>query len=224
MTERFIQLIRSSLAPGIIHPLYYGLGYWEHTQNYLHHAGEFEQEILQPYLERYHERVFCYELYYRLRTFMESEVNDNGQNAFATENIFLQSEVIKQNIDEAVAIFLEISELSKEFMPDFLLHTPGNFDNQLVVMEVKCNPQLSFFSLCADLLKIQEFIANYRYEQGIFLAVNQSEHNQQRLLQRLNTWVPDNMNTQDRILLLFKNEPGDEIREYNLNNLPDHID
>lgn len=218
--ERFIQNIRLALAPGAIQPLYYGLSYWNHTQNFLQHEDQFAREELEPYLERYHERVFCYELYHKLRTLMDSNTNANQQNLFVAENVFLQSEVIKQNIDHTIEMFFEISALSKEFMPDFLLHTPGNFDNQLVVMEVKSNPRLTFSSVCADLLKIQEFIASYRYEQGIFLAVNQLERNQQRLLQRLSAWVPDQLNTRDRILLLFKNEPGDEIIEYNLNNLP----
>lgn len=219
MTQRFIHLLYAALAPNAIHPLYYGLGYWSHTQNYLQHAGEFERMILQPYLERYHERVFCYELYYRLRTLMENEINDDQENVFVANNIFLQSEVIKQNIDIAVEVFRGIGKLSREFMPDFLLHTPGNFDNQLIVMEVKSNPDLSFHSLCADLLKIQEFIIKYSYGQGIFLAVNLSEQRQDRLLRRLVAWLPDHINTQDRILLLFKNEPNNPIVEYRLSTL-----
>ncbi|TXT32939.1 MAG: Methionyl-tRNA formyltransferase-like protein [Chitinophagaceae bacterium] len=189
----------------------------------MQHEDHFSREELEPYLERYHERVFCYELYHKLRMLMDSNTNANQQNLFVAENVFLQSEVIKQNIDHTIAMFFEIAELSKEFMPDFLLHTPGNFDNQLIVMEVKSTPRLSFGKLCADLLKIQEFINNYNYQQGIFLAVNQSALNKRRLLNSLAEWHTGNMNTQNRILLLFKNEPGDEIVEYNLDNLPEDV-
>jgi hypothetical protein len=43
-------------------------------------------------------------------------------------------------LPEAVWQYHEVGNPSKEFMPDVLLHTPGDFSNQLVIMEVKSNP------------------------------------------------------------------------------------
>jgi hypothetical protein len=89
--------------------------------------------------------------------------------------IYLQSEVRKETLSpQILAHFVIAMNLNRKYMPDFLLHTPGDFSNQLLVMEVKTNPNLSFEDIEYDLKKLAEFLdpERYRYEKGIFLSVN----------------------------------------------------
>lgn len=217
--ESFLTKVRSCLAPEAIHPLYYGLHYWESTNHYLDNLTETKELLLRPYLERYHERVFCYELYHKLRFLMDSENDNKRQNLYSAQNIFLQSELIKSQVNQFIEMIYEITKLSKEFMPDFLLHTPGNFSNQLIVMEVKSTPTLSNNEIKADLLKIQEFINNYQYQKGIFIAVNVPiEVRKQRLL-HLSKWYTNNINTPEKISLFFKENPSSEMQEYSFTDL-----
>lgn len=65
-----------------------------------------------------------------------------------------------------------MENLDKDYMPDFILHSPGNFSNQLVVMEVKSNPRIRHDAIFYDVMKIAEFIQRFRYEQGVFVSVN----------------------------------------------------
>jgi hypothetical protein len=67
--NQFIQFLRESLSGDGVQDLYYGLRYWQNTKDYLIQVVNNPQLMLdmQEYLERYHERVFCYELYYQLR-------------------------------------------------------------------------------------------------------------------------------------------------------------
>lgn len=85
----FLTKVRNCLAPEAIHPLYYGLHYWDSTNYYLDGLEKTKRLLLQPYLERYHERVFCYELYYKLRVLMEhDENNERSKYLFNQEHLF----------------------------------------------------------------------------------------------------------------------------------------
>lgn len=213
----FISDIRNCLSGQDIHPLYYGLNYWEHTEIYLNHSNVFRQLFLRKYLERYHERVFCYEFYHKLRVQMDERLDGHNELVYSTRNIFLQSELIKDKINHFIENIYRVTRLSKEFMPDFLLHTPGDFSNQLVVVEVKSTPKLSSSELNEDILKIQEFINNYQYKKGIFIAVNVNEDSMKKLIGRLAKWHPKNINTPERISLFFKDKPYSKLYEYLLN-------
>ena len=166
----FIQFLRDSLSHDGVQDVYYGLRYWQNTKDYLFHAVNNPQLMsdLQDYFERYHERVFCYELYYQLRKRIEaSELDYSG--------IYLQSEVRKEKLSPQVLAHFEIAmNLNRNYMPDFLLHTPGDFSNQLLVMEVKTNPNILLQHIEYDVQKLAEFMdqSTYRYEKGIFLCVN----------------------------------------------------
>lgn len=104
-------------------------------------------------------------------------------------------------------------------MPDFLLHTPGDFSNQLVVMEVKSNPALTVKQIQDDLLKIQEFIQAYRYTLGIFIAVNQPAGKIEDLLNHIRNWHQNALQVQGQIVVIFKDRPEDPIREYILSEI-----
>lgn len=216
----FLGNIRTCLDSNHIERIYYGLSYWEQTDHYVEFMNFQHKELLQHYLKRYHERVFCYELYHKLRILMDLEKDEQGNPLYQTKGIFLQSEVKKTEIHEYVERVFKVTRLSGDFMPDFLLHTPGNFENQLVVIEAKSNPNLSFDMLKADLLKIQEFINNYKYRKGIFIAVNISDEKRNTLVGELSQWHNQNLNTPAQISIIFKNRPETELFEFTLNNIP----
>jgi hypothetical protein len=134
-----------------------------------------EREALRKYLSRYGERVFCYELYHQIRSLIDSCVNQN--NADVSSRICLQAELKKDCVRHIIKYFPKIRKaLAREYIPDFLLHSPeaGNVDFQGLIIEVKSDPGLSFSDIKKDLIKLQEFLAKYGYQQGVFLTVNSS--------------------------------------------------
>jgi hypothetical protein len=114
----------------------------------------------------YGERAFCYELYHQLRIILE--------NVFYSDKPILHGELKKETLKESTKKHFKIKSLNKEYIPDFLLHSPGDFENQEVVMEVKTRPKLQANHLISDIIKLDEFIAIYEFNMGIFLAVNVS--------------------------------------------------
>jgi hypothetical protein len=209
----FVNDLRISLTE-----INYGLHYWYNTTHAIP-TGRRQYETLRRYLERYHERVFCYELYHKLRTKMESHFDDSKRNIYSFRNIYLQSELRKDMIHNYIERTFNVVRLSREFMPDFLLHTPGNFDNQLIVMEVKSNPNVTINEIKYDLGKIQEFINNYQYLQGVFIAINISDETRDRILDSLSEWIQQQITTPEKIKLIFKSEPTSEILESDLNGI-----
>jgi hypothetical protein len=113
----------------------------------------------------YRERVYCYELYHRLRAMWDAfpfslggEVDKVGHPAF-------------QDGPYARA------------KPDFLVHTPGAMDQNLAVIEVK-PATASVMELGRDLLKLSWFCENARYSKGILVVygdAGSSETFQQKL-------------------------------------------
>ncbi len=98
----------------------------------------------------YRERVYCYELYHRLRTMwaafpfsLGGEVDKVGHPAF-------------QDGPYARA------------KPDFLVHSPGTMDGNLAVIEVK-PATASLRELGRDIQKLSWFCENARYSRGILL-------------------------------------------------------
>ena len=127
---------------------------------------------------RFGERSFCYELYYQLKT---SLVGTEGL-ALPPQAI-IQGEVIKRHIADPTLLPTGIRPLGRQYCPDLTLHTPGNFENQEVVIEVKANPRLTSSMIISDLRKLDLFIGNYAFQLGIFLAVNVKMDELQRKLQ-----------------------------------------
>lgn len=118
----------------------------------------------------YGERAFCYELYHQLRDALPKCSTD-------VITPILYGELKKETLWKMTKEHFGVKQLNKEYIPDFLLHSPGNFDNQEVVMEVKTSPKLQPIHIIADILKLDEFITVYHYDMGIFLAVNVSMDN-----------------------------------------------
>lgn len=198
-----------------IHEVYHGLNYWHHTEEFLYNYGKLAQFLLRSYLDRYHERVFCYELYHQVRHSMENRLHKN-QNIYRADNIFLQSELTKMQVNSFVEIIFKIRRLAKEYMPDFLLHTPGNFSNQLIVMEVKSTPKLDIDSVIYDLTKINEFISNYQYQKGIFIAINIEDNIRDAFLNKIADWRNEAKPNSSQMTLYFKKDPWTKFTKYNL--------
>ncbi len=113
------------------------------------------------------ERIFCYELYHQLRMRMDAE-NPNIFN-----NVFLQGELRKHQLEPLLDRF-GLRRLSYNFIPDLLLHSPGNADEHPYVIEIKTTRFLAEPELADDIEKIAEFICNYDYQRGVFLGINLS--------------------------------------------------
>lgn len=99
-------------------------------------------------IKRYRERIFCYELYYRFRCLMEDEYNDD----------ILHGELDKSG--------------NKGFnneIPDFVIHSPGNNDHNLVVVEVKVNPDE--IGIKKDLNTLIKFMGCHKYQHGVLICV-----------------------------------------------------
>lgn len=95
----------------------------------------------------FRERVYCYELYHQMRTHLgndfqyklDGEVDKNGHPA-----------------------------IPKEIKPDFIVHVPGNMEQNLVVMEVKpVTADKDEFE--HDLKKLEWILANAKYYKAIML-------------------------------------------------------
>lgn len=130
----------------------------EHTENDFHKYGE---------------RVFCYEFYHQLRLLIDDE--RNNRNAEFLNGASLQGEVAKMQIAE-LANFLGVEQLDAEYIPDFLMHSPGNANFHPFVMEVKANDRITWKSVRNDLVKLNQFIDRYRYARGIFILINAQPH------------------------------------------------
>ncbi len=116
------------------------------------------------------ERIFCYEFYHQLKIKLDFEKNDNP--SFLGRAI-LQAEVKKMQVVELLKK-LGLRKLKKEYIPDLILHEPGTGRFQLFIAEIKCMPEVKKAEIWTDIQKLNEFIINFDYEQGVFLSVNAS--------------------------------------------------
>jgi len=158
-------------------------------------------------LARYDERVFCYELYHQIRSLMDKYV---AKNPGPTSSIRFQGELRKKRIGANAAKLFDVTALDNKYVPDFLLHSPGDFDYQSLIIEVKSARNITFGPIKKDLMKIQEFITRYRYQMGIFLIVNNSADRIRRLLAKPSNqrWIMENLSDRSRILFLSKENRG----------------
>ncbi|RFZ81027.1 hypothetical protein DYU05_20620 [Mucilaginibacter terrenus] len=136
-----------------------------------------KRKLIGDHLIKSGERIFCYELYHRLRLAM---IADNGPEIY--EGLHLQGELQKQQIQPLLER-MGLLALSANFAPDFLLHTPGNANNHPYVVEVKTIRFLESEMVEDDIKKIVEFMTRYGYQRGIFLSVN---FDYQRLTEMIN--------------------------------------
>lgn len=117
---------------------------------------------------RYSERIFCYELYHQLRRKFDDEKELNPNFLQDTK---IQAEVKKMQVASLIQHF-GLQALGREFIPDILVHTPGDAEYHPFVIEVKCMDNVSEAEVWYDIDKINHFITRYNYQRGIFLSVN----------------------------------------------------
>ena len=122
--------------------------------------------VIEDNLVKTGERIFCYELYHQLRLRM-------SPMADLFNRVYLQGELRKSQIMPLLDR-MDLEPLSGNYIPDFLLHTPGSADDHPYVIEVKTDRFLSYPQVTADIKKIVEFLTLYHYQRGIFLSINTS--------------------------------------------------
>jgi hypothetical protein len=161
--------------------------------------------------ERYGERVFCYEFYHQLRLLIDFERTKNSSFLNGT---LLQGEVKKWQISGLLDRF-GLDELSKEFVPDFLMHSPGDATSHPYVIEVKCIANLSPDALLYDLEKLNEFITSYHYKRGLFISVNSHYEYLMDIISSLSRNI-DRMKSRSNIKVFCKHAQDSEIEIYQL--------
>jgi hypothetical protein len=140
--------------------------------------------------EVYRERVYCYELYHQMRC-LWSRFHNPGK-------LSLTAEVDKRGHKHFIGTILE----SK--IPDFLVHTAGNMQNNHTVVEVK-TANANSQKLSEDLNKLNDFMsmANGAYQHGILLIFGDSKNIKKEVtearriaagcqkLEQIGVWVHD---------------------------------
>lgn len=157
------------------------------------------------------ERVYCYELYHYIRVAMHSHEQAHGP----IDEIFLHSELVKTVLSNNDAQRYEVWSLRGLRVPDFLFHTPGNFNNQIAAIEVK-TAALSRESLMDDLMKLTELRQNYRYKLGIFHCVNTDTR---RLIELLTGMKEFHVNLDQDILVEVKPGYTKQLESFRLGDL-----
>jgi hypothetical protein len=213
----FLDLFRQALSN--VDNSYYGSHWWikPRLDDYLRPDDE-NRETIEEYLFRFSERVFCYEQYHQVRKLMEEF---EEQNPEILSNVLLQGELEKGQIGRVIEEFFGVRALSHEYIPDFLLHSPGHFDSQDLIIEVKSNPEITFSGIKPDLLKIQEFILRYRYNRGVFLTINTEPDRMERTLAVENNrrWIQQELSERERIIFMCKQQNDAPLFECKLGDL-----
>lgn len=204
----FLNLLREAL--NLVGAHYFGINYY--NDELLDRADIPEdhpkRELLRKHLARHGERVFCYELYHQIRFLMGDSQIDLEENAI------LQAELKKDNIRLLMEFMPdEIQRLRKEYIPDFLLHSPSNFEHQEAVVEVKANPEITFREIFDDLKKLDEFITNYSYKIGLLLIVNAQLDYIHRIIHDHQRQISEGIRSPKRILIMVKTNLDTDIWE-----------
>jgi hypothetical protein len=113
------------------------------------------------------ERVYCYELYHRLRLAWGKRV---GHRSYFGPLVLysLNGEVDKMGHAAFAGQLVGVK-------PDFVVHIPGSMDGNLVVIEVKRSSS-SRESLRADLRKLSLMVAHAHYRRGILLIFGRDQN------------------------------------------------
>ena len=130
------------------------------------------EQVFHPY-HGFQERVFCYELYHRLRVFedndtldirparLQAELNKAGKHYF--------QEVVSQlHAARGETLTWKVPEAA----PDLLAHEPETHDHNLLALEAK-RWSAPLEEMCWDLAKLALFsAAPLAYRQRVFLVIN----------------------------------------------------
>lgn len=123
-------------------------------------------------VEKMQERVFCYEFYHQFRRIME--------NNSMYENLTLTAEIEK--------CYAEECDNKARKYPDFVLHEgQDNINQQEFVIEVKTKAGVNKDNMCTDICKLIQCEEQLKYKYGVFIGVNMSVQDIERILNRIIT-------------------------------------
>jgi hypothetical protein len=160
---------------------------------------------------RHSERGFAYELYFHLR----SHINSRRQAHDFFPNYFLQGEIKKMDVEEALRIF-GYERLGGHFVPDILFHIPSQDANAFVI-EIKAQPELEEVEILYDMDKLSRFLIRFNYQRAIFIAVNISPYSIINAI-RNNAEAIRNQFTNERLSdcnIIVKHYPGNDNQIFN---------
>jgi hypothetical protein len=126
------------------------------------------------------ERVFCYELYHRIR-----QIQDNS-----CKNLTLNGELDKRGR----------ANYNNE-IPDFLFHIPGTNNFNEAIIEVKNTLQI-----IGDLQKIDKFISEHNYKLGILLVYNHTFSKVQKEFKSIKEDLA-NIKNKENIYIIVASDP-----------------
>lgn len=153
---------------------------------------------IKPIIRR--ERIFCYELYHRMRCIQEAKPEEYKFKINAEPDKRGHSEFNGEN-------------------PDFIFHQQETMNNNLLVLEAKTHSEKNKNDIEKDFLKLKCFIQCYMYKWGAFLYFggNQVEFSKKMkvclLRLRLDEEITKNKETfkvADRIYLLCRKDSEDK--------------
>lgn len=214
----FLEFFRKAL--GNVNNYYYNSHLWieQRLNDQLPEGKKKYRNEIEDYLYGYGERVFCYELYHQVRLLMK-KVDESEPEMF--RDVLFQGELKKDDIDKIIESYDNVKSLKHRYIPDFILHSPGNFECQDIVIEVKSNPELTFSHIKDDLLKIHEFISSYTYKRGVFLTINNEPDKMHKMLTKSDNveWIKQCLPKRENILFMCKQQNDKQLFERNLHEL-----
>jgi hypothetical protein len=211
--DRFEQLVIDALAR--VHQSYYSTVY-NNVESFKAALYGRQGKFVDDDFERYGERVFCYEFYHQLRLLIDAERKEDERkgNPHLLSGTQLQGEVEKWQILGLLERF-GLERLSKEFVPDFLMHSPGNVTSHPFVIEVKCINNLTANAMLYDLEKINEFLSSYNYQRGLFISIN-SDYGYLKDIIGSITHKIGRLTARDRIKVICKHDQNAKHNIYQL--------
>lgn len=100
------------------------------------------------------ERPYAYEFYHQMKTFWPDRAEDNCP-------------IISGEVSKAGHELFEELDAGKP-IPDFLIHTPGNMENNCAVIEIK-HQRATLTGIRNDINKLRNFKEKIRYKRAIYL-------------------------------------------------------
>lgn len=167
---------------------------------------------------RHWERVFCYELYHRIRNIIEKKVG-KGENSKYWGSVILQGELQKNELEEITLSKYNIKQLEKEFIPDLIFHNIKSTEYQELIIEVKTKPKLIFPSFKNDLIKLSQFITNYKFKEGMLIIANNNFEAIKKKIKTHNSQLNIDYKKQEKIYIVVKENALTKAKFENLGNI-----
>lgn len=142
----------------------------------------------------YRERVYCYELYHKLR---------DALNDFP---FTLQGEMDKNK-----------HFILRPFKPDFILHEPKTMDNNFLVIEVKHIKNTAKSRLHKDLKSLLHFLDKgyFKAIHLIYGSIKESEKDISKVINAYKKYSKDDLKKyKDKLLLYWHKSCGEEATNY----------